>query len=309
MTARGSVFVGHGAGVISNESSAPHLVPPRPFSSSTGDYSIRNLDPSPSAQETSTRSTPPLQNSSATLQEENSPYKEIVDFLQTKKDKLNHMEIIGLTQSLRKNATKPAQEVIDYIEVTANVPSAALLETFKQPSDLAASPNKPLLFPPPTPAATNPSPARNRRRRGLYTGVGQSPRRIGGTVAREPQRTPTRLRLLHASDTPGEAAPSSNKKRLVGDSAIPIPSGSANGGTNPFTAPPSMSAVPFPTTSPIRPQRAAPTTNAGPSSRPTMAGPRNGPFGTGPRTPFARPEAPRQPSPLRKSNLGTCSNA
>lgn len=249
-----------------------------------------------------------MQTPSATSPQDNSPYKEIVDFLQTKKDdKLNHMEIIGLTQSLRKNATKPAQEVIDYIEAAANIPSAALLESFKPPPNVAASPNKPLLFPPSPPTTTNVSPARSRRRRSLYTGVGQSPRRAGGSITRELQPTPSRLRLHHTPNAPEESAPTNNKKRLVGDSATPIPSGSANGTTNTFASPPATSTVPFPLASPAKPQRAPPPTNAGPFARPTMAGSRSGLFGTVNRAPLARPEAPRQPSPLRKSNLGMCS--
>lgn len=302
-SAGGSTFGVHGSILTTNNSSSTHPVPPsRPFSPSAGvNHSTSDSNVARTVQEATASSTPPPQTSPATSHPEQSPYKEIVDFLQTKKDdKLNHMEIIGLTQSLRKNATNPAQEMINYIEATSNVPSAALLGTFKQPPDVAASPNKPLLFPPESTPTTSASPARNRRRRNVYTGVGQSPRR---TVSREPQPTP-RLRLHQTTDSSGEPAPTSNKKRLVGDSAMPIPSGSANGSTNPFASPPAISTVPFPLESPVKPQRVPPPTNAAPSSRPAMAGSRNGPFGTSTRPPFVRPEAPRQPSPLRKSNLG-----
>lgn len=248
--------------------------------------------------------------------QEGSPYKEIVDFLQTKRDdKLNQMEILGLTQSLRKNATQPAQEIIDYLEAAANVPSAALLGTFKPSQSGTSSPNKPLLFPSLTESPASPanaSPSRARRRRNIYTGVGQSPRVIAGSPARVSQPTHSRLRLQQPQSTSEEPATTSNKKRLVGDSAVPIPSGSAaQAGASTSTAQStsassaSTSSVPFPLSSPAKPQRAAPPTNAGPSSRPTMNGSGSGPFGTGRRAPLTRPEAPRHPSPLRKSNLGT----
>lgn len=238
--------------------------------------------------------------------EEHSPYKEIVDFLQTKKDdKLNQMEIIGLTQSLRKNATKPAQEVIDYLEAASNVPSAALLGTFKQSAPVAASPNKPLLFPPPPSLTSTPvtsSPSRGRRRRNLYTGVGQSPR--AGTIStRSPQPSASRLRLQQPFPISEELTLTSNKKRLVGDSAIPM----ASGASSPVASTSSKettSSVPFPLDSPAKPQRAPPPSHAGPLSRPTMNGGKGLPFGAPAHPPVTRPEAPRHPSPLRKSNIG-----
>lgn len=244
--------------------------------------------------------------SSAPNEQEHSPYKEIVDFLQTKReDKLNQMEIIGLTQSLRKNATRPAQEVIDYLEAAANVPSAALLGAFQQPTNFVASPNKPLLFPPSVQSTSSPatsSPSRSRRKRNMYTGVGQSPRKLSAPPLGISQPTPSRLRLQQPVAESSEPAAKSNKKRLVGDSAMPVSSGVSD---QVVSVSSTTSTVPFPLESPAKPQRAPPPTNAGPSSRPTMNGTRTGLFGATGRPPaVTRPEAPRQPSPLRKSNLG-----
>ncbi|KAF8317159.1 hypothetical protein DL93DRAFT_591754 [Clavulina sp. PMI_390] len=214
------------------------------------------------------------------------------------------MEIIGLTQSLRKSATQPAQEVIDYLEASANVPSAALLGTFKQSTSSIPAPiPKPLLFPPSVSTPSTPamsSPAR-RRRRNLYTGAGQSPR--ASSTPRTIQTQPSRLRLQPTSNDP---TVTSNKKRLVGDGAIPMSSGSGSASQTSGTSVGNsdLGYIPFPAQSPIRPQTSQPPSRAGPSSRPTMSSALN--IGKG--LPFSAPTkpttiVPRQPSPLRKSNL------
>ncbi|KAF9507739.1 hypothetical protein BS47DRAFT_276599 [Hydnum rufescens UP504] len=183
-------------------------------------------------------------------EQRNSIYQPIVDFLQRKGDeKLNDFEVIGLTQTLKKTSHSNAQDLVDILEASENVPSASFLQNLR--SNAQSSPAKrPFLAPPPPlnlPSST--TPPRRRNRRASYVGVGQNSPRIA---------SPARRLSIRDTETSPDTS-SSGKKRRLGDFGAPAHTNAAAGSSNiseepsaSKMSPPreSQSSVPFPASSP-----------------------------------------------------------
>src|SRR5258708_22537956 len=183
-------------------------------------------------------------------------YQPIVDFLQSKGNaELNEFEVLGIAQSLKDSSNVPPEALLSLIDSAVppvDVPSAALLTLRSSRSSTPAA-SRPFLAPPTSEAKpTLPKVELNRkhRRRSAYVGVGQTtPRRYA---------TPSGSKDADGGEIFGP------KKRRIGDfgaarapedkdAAAPPRPDKLNTMDDPF--PSGHNTVPFPTSSPAKPDR------------------------------------------------------